>query len=369
MTARPGIALVLVLLVLLLIELMAAGMIALAGQARLVAAGEARLARADTRAHAGTRVVLLGWDSARYDTLPPLIQAGDAAASGAAGDMSWTTTVERLSSGIFVIRGFAKVGAGAAFSRARVVAVARTLDRAGALAELNAAAASGGPAILAGAARVSASEFLPTGWSGGECPVPDEAVGPASALLTARPPTVGWSATVDGELRTDTTAFPDDSAALGGVRWSQLADIADRIESGTVTPRPPASEDGRCDGSSAANWGDPDRPAGPCADWRPLIFAPGDLRVAGGVGQGILVVAGRLTLSGGFRFAGAIVAGGGLDASEDVRVFGAVRSTGGPLLVDGADILFSRCAVAAALYAAPGARRRIVKDRTFLPPF
>jgi hypothetical protein len=365
MKARCGMALVLAIVVLLLIELMAAGMIALASQARLIAAGQGRMARADARAHSAVRAVLTGFDVARHDSLPLL----HVAPAPGTGDVSWSTTVERLSSGSFLIRAFAEAGVGAAYSRTRAIAVARTLDRRAALRTLNVALASGGPAVLAGGARVSAAESLPAGWSAAGCEVPSEDLGPAGALLTARPPVIGLSATVYGDVAIDTASFPNDSVALGAVRWRQLEPLADRIERGALTPAPPPALEGPCEVTAAANWGDPDRAGAPCFGWFPLIYAPGDLRVAGGTGQGVLLVAGRLTLEGGARFVGVIVAGDGVSIEEGVSVVGSIRSTGGPALLSGGDVRFSGCAVSEALRRAPGARRLILNDRTFIPPF
>jgi len=369
MRPRAGVALALVLMVLLLIEIMAAGMIALATQGRLVVAGQLRLARAETRALAGARAVLAEWDSTRHDTLPPLQLVGEPRGTGRAADVSWSTTVERLTTGMFLIRTSAEAGAGLAWSRARVVAVARTLDRNAALSTLNVAFASGGPAILAGRTRISAQESLPPGWSPESCAEVAEDLPSPAAVLAARTPVVGADVVIDGGMQVDATAFPNDSVALGGVRWSQLEAIADRIVSGTVSPGPPPGTDGACDRTAASNWGDPDRPAGPCADWFPLIFAPGDLHISGGRGQGILVVAGSLTLDGGARFTGAIVAGGGIIVADDVSLHGSTRSSDGPAVISDGVVRVSRCAVATALQRAPGTRRLILHDRTFIPPF
>ena len=38
------------------------------------------------------------------------------------------------------------------------------------------------------------------------------------------------------------------------------------------------------------NWGDPATPTGVCFGYFPIIYAPGNLRISGGYGQGILLV-------------------------------------------------------------------------------
>ncbi|MGQ0560272.1 MAG: hypothetical protein ACT443_00190 [Gemmatimonadota bacterium] len=368
MTTRPGIALVLVLLVLLLIEVLAAGMLALATQARLLAAAQMRSARADAAAHDAIRSVLAAWDSAQHDTLPPGVPIADPAGSGTREDASWSATVERLSSGTFVIRALSEVGAASAFSTARALAVARTLDRAAVLRDFNTAVASGGVTVLAGSTNVSAAQHQPPGWTSDQCEPSTVTQPDPFALLTAVLPVVGPSATVTGPAVVDTTAFPPDSIALGGVRWSELEHIADRLETGTVWPSP-AGSNGACDELAAANWGDPGAPGAPCGRYFPLIFSNGDLRIAGGAGQGILAVAGALTMDAGATFFGVVVARDGISVDRDAVVYGSIRSAGGAALFAGGALLYSRCAIATALSLSAATRRIVPQHRTFLPAF
>ena len=64
-----------------------------------------------------------------------------------------------------------------------------------------------------------------------------------------------------------------------------------------------------CDRDEAGNWGDPTG-GGPCSDLMPIIHAQGDLKITGGVGQGILVVDGDLDAAGGFSFYGLTIVKG-----------------------------------------------------------
>lgn len=350
-------ALVLALLALALVEAMTAGLLVLATQARSVTASELRSRRADNTAEAAVQGVLAGWQRGAFDTLP----AGaivSVPAGPAAPDVSARLTVERLAGATYLVRAQVRVGGGHAFSLARAAAFGRTLDRARLLAESNQALAVGGPALIGNGARLSVADSVCP--SAGPLP-------PAAALRSAGAHLFDASASVAGPIELDSTLAPGDSLALGGVKWSQLADIADRVETGPLTPAP-ALRDGACDPSAAGNWGDPSDPAGACRGYLPLIFAPGDLYVAGGLGQGILVVRGTLTLSGG-HFAGYIVAGQGLTLEAGASVSGAVASKGGLALVDNATIVYERCAVARPAWAAPGTKRLITERRRFIPAF
>lgn len=130
MIKRSGIALVMTIVVLLLIELMAAGMLALATQSRLAADARLRTARAETAAQGTVQIVLAEWATAGFDSLPIGSNARPDFAAGTAGDASWSASVERLGAAQWLVRSRARVGAGRAFSAGSGIAIARTLDTA-----------------------------------------------------------------------------------------------------------------------------------------------------------------------------------------------------------------------------------------------
>jgi hypothetical protein len=99
-----------------------------------------------------------------------------------------------------------------------------------------------------------------------------------------------------------------------GIQWAQLTAMAKLVGTGTVSPAPVVAS-GTCQTSVYTNWGDPARntPAGPCEDYYPILYSPGDLNLLGGVGQGILLVEGNLNVAGGFQFYGPIIVRGDLN--------------------------------------------------------
>jgi hypothetical protein len=129
---QPGIALVMAIVVLLLIEVMSAGMLALATQSRLVVDSQMRTERADAAAMAAAQTVLEHWESGGFDMLDAGVPNRVAAASGSSVDATWSAEVERLGPAMWLIRTRSRVGDGHMYSLGRALAIARTLDAAAA---------------------------------------------------------------------------------------------------------------------------------------------------------------------------------------------------------------------------------------------
>ncbi|MGI9076558.1 MAG: pilus assembly PilX N-terminal domain-containing protein [Gemmatimonadaceae bacterium] len=115
-------------------------------------------------------------------------------------------------------------------------------------------------------------------------------------------------------LAADTTTYFDFG---NGITWSTLVAQANKSVSGTITGVAPSTVGGTCNTSIISNWGDPSRGGTPtpCRSYFPIIYAPGDLNISGGVGQGILLVNGALKVTGGFQFYGPVIVRGDLDTS------------------------------------------------------
>lgn len=85
-----------------------------------------------------------------------------------------------------------------------------------------------------------------------------------------------------------------------------------------------------------------------------VSIAPGDLTLPAGSGSGVLLVAGRLTITGPFDFSGLIVTRNGVQASGGVTINGALLSfqpAGPPASVDLTDValVYAPCTVRSAL--------------------
>jgi hypothetical protein len=117
--------------------------------------------------------------------------------------------------------------------------------------------------------------------------------------------------------RTDSLAA--DSASylhIADAWWADLTRAAHIVlpRDARMTPAPLVSG-GRC-ANSAGNWGDP-AALSPCVDRTPTVYAPGDLTIDGGVGQGVLLVDGQLVIAGPFAYSGQIVARHGIETRAD----------------------------------------------------
>jgi Tfp pilus assembly protein PilX len=356
MSARRGFALLIVLGVLLLIEAMAAGMLALATQARAAANQQLRTARAEAGATLAARTAIASWEANGADTLPSGTIVPLSNATGSEADATWAATIERVQSQ-FVMRAQGRVGGALIYSKAQVIALARMLDRSAVLAELDAAVKSGGAVLLTGSAMVrdrdSTCSALPSS--------------PPNAVAAGLAPAMAPTATVVGAIVVDSLLKWPDSTALANASWGDIAAVADRIESGVVMPMPVASS-GACDTTTVANWGDP-APGSPCGAYAPLIYSPGDLTISGGRGQGIVVVAGAFAMSGNAMLKGAVVARDGIVIDGHATLDGAALSRRGYVLIQDAELTYSPCELRRALAATRATRRLLPQKRRYLPVF
>lgn len=120
--------------------------------------------------------------------------------------------------------------------------------------------------------------------------------------------------------------------------------------SGSGTPAPNEAS-GACLVSDPWNWGDPDQPWRPCGPHLPLRSAGSDLVVSGGVGQGMLVVDGDVTLAAGTRYFGLVIARGGVSL-EGGSVFEGMALAGSGLhIAPGSRVRGSTCWAVRALAA------------------
>jgi len=127
------------------------------------------------------------------------------------------------------------------------------------------------------------------------------------------------------EVAPDSTSLAAKVAALAPLATKRFPDGAALPFVG------PVEGGGHCDRGAVTNWGDP-AAGSPCRSYLPVVHAPGNLSIGGGRGQGILLVEGDLTVSGGFHFAGVVFVLGRF------AVEGAGGSVAGSVLASTADL-------------------------------
>ena len=366
-SGRPGIVLfATVLLVTVLAVTLAAGA-CLALRGLVVARARSDALRARMAAESTVRTTVALWRASDARALPALGRRTLPDPLRLPGDAQGGASVRRLGGDLFLVIGSARAGV----ARARAGALVRVLSPTSFLPSfpggLTADRARLGPSAALGTAGGYAA---PPAWPPTAC---DPAARDSIALvfgsaalpgIVAGDVAIATGATLDGDPPEVERAVPPDTAGFGPLPWAQLARWADRVETGTVFATPTAAG-GACARTAPGNWGAPLDPDSPCADYLPLIFAPGDLRVLGGSGQGVLVVRGRLSLEGDARFYGPVLVAGDIDAAEGVELWGAVRAR----TADWRGALHaSPCVVLRALAAAPGLSRPLRAGARFWVP-
>ena len=230
-----------------------------------------------------------------------------------------------------------------------------------------------GPLDVAGPASINGADTTLAGWS---C---DSSSAALAGVITDDPSQVDSSACAGAGCIAGSPSLSADSVAAdtntyfryGDVGWSDLAGSADKVlRAGSVGGTTPSyNGDGSCNVGDAGNWGDPARASSnaSCQAYYPVVYAPGELRLTGGVGQGVLLVEGDLELSGGAEFFGAVVgrgrlttsgAGGTIVGGLLVANTGALRSS-----VGAGSVRHSSCVLARAL--AGSARPRLSVGRSW----
>lgn len=139
-----------------------------------------------------------------------------------------------------------------------------------------------------------------------------------------------------------------DAPALGLLDLETLLARAPELPDPLGTPAPTEIA-GRCDEADPWSWGDPDEPTRPCGAYHALRARTGATTIAGGVGQGVLVVDGDLELSAGARLYGVVLVTGRLRLTGGARLEGLALAQGGAEMDGGTELVGSVCRAARAL--------------------
>lgn len=375
---RHGSALVIALLGVLLLELAVAGVLYIATQEMLIARAYAQRLRARSAAESGVHTALARWPADSLRVLPSGgVQRVALANAYLPSGASFTAEIERLHGRWFLVRGEGRTAVGGP-PAAHAVALVSMIETGPLWRAFPAAVTAAGDVDIGPSAHIDALQVdaVPPWWSAATCPAAsaaDAVAGLGSLHRPALATSPGSTISVDpaamlagAPLTYRDSALVPGSERIGPFDLDSLASIADRIETGTVHLAP-AWSGATCDSGVAGNWGDPSSAASPCADYMPLVYAPGDLEVSSGAGQGLLVVRGRLRLATGAHFVGAILAEGGADVQG--TILGALRTGTGASGIDG-ELSYNACALWRAFTLAGPFRRPYRRgNRWWLPAF
>ncbi|HEX7118713.1 MAG TPA: hypothetical protein VF212_08000 [Longimicrobiales bacterium] len=344
---RPGVALVLAVFVLLALGTTSLGLLFISTQEVWIARSGERATRARWAAESAVQAALADWSTRRHRTLPTgtvveVVPGSVGAGDGAPGRV----TIERLAGPLYLVAATVEDSTGA---RAAAAALVRGIGVDELWRSFPAALAARAAPVIDTEAEITAdaATLPPPPWSGALCPA-DAAASLASALgSTDRPAFLRAGLDAPDPGGDGTAPEPDEDAPLSRVGPLSLADlraIADVTVDGAVRPAPRTLGDA-CDTSAAANWGAPLEPDTPCGGRFPVIYAPDDLVMTGGSGQGLLIIDGDLVLAGDAQFFGAVHVSGTLILRDDAVIRGAavVAGDAATRLEDAARIEYRAC--------------------------
>jgi hypothetical protein len=359
---RPGFALAIALAAIVIIGAIITGMFFASTQEYRMSRNTALQARALTTSEFGLNSILTvgagNWDP-----------AWNTAANGPVGTIGYasndggidTVRVTKTGDAMFLLTSTGRVGpASGAQSRHRIGAMVTLaipqLKMLGAL-------TTQGQVKLGGTAFLSGIDSTVPDWG---CPPASPGVPGLAMPDTSKLTTVGGCAGLNCIAGTP-KVVQDTTAALSstyfsfgpGLDWAALTGMANKTYSSgaTVNGLAPSVSGSVCNTSDQSNWGDPKHTTTLCQSYFPIIHATGDLKITGGVGQGILLVDGDLSVAGGAEFFGPVIVKGSLKSSGTGGHFnGGVMAANVDLeqstLLGNAVVNFSSCALTKALAGA-----------------
>jgi PilX N-terminal len=344
-----GIALAIAMFALVVIGGLVAGAMFVATQEQRIGRNTLQHQAAFTAAEAGTQDAVLNWNTG-YDSLHT---GGQIATRATAPDgQGWyRRTIQRLGTDMFLVRtdGFNRDST----SRSRVGMLIRLKPLAF---NINAALKTQGALKIGGSSYINGQDTPPSNWA--DCPdtvasLPGIRVPDPTEITTAG---CGSYSCVDGnpKVQKDTTITQASLTTVGDIPFDSLEQFANKFITTGGTVQPSLNGDGTCNTGDLYNWGDPLVPTAPCGSYFPIIWASGGVHLTGNYGQGVLIVDGDLTVTGGFEFYGPVLIKGTLNTQGTGGHFnGGVIAAN--INLDQSDVLgnavinFSSCALMKAL--------------------
>ncbi|HSE68381.1 MAG TPA: hypothetical protein VLB12_15435 [Gemmatimonadales bacterium] len=354
-TDERGMALLLAMLAIVVIGAVVSGTF-FAGRMEMVSGRNSVYAvQASEAAEAGLAAAFSPWDRNWNNIAVGVDQVLPTVVISGPTRVQYTTTVRRMQGGSYLIR-----SVGQKLDRSGNVLATRMLAKIGKLvpagsASVDAAVTTMDAVTVSGNTVVDGHDTVPPGWDPNACGAPNDAAGIQTGSTVS---TNGTTHVIDGEppsVQNDTTLT---NATFQGPFNSFLGSRTHTITNSNPPATTPTASGGVCNKSDIYNWGEPRRGGAAvveCEDYFPIVyFGAGTLKLQGGYGQGILLVAGDLWMSGGFEFVGMIIVLGEVRTTgTGAKVTGAVLSNNfyGEQTTLGGDpaLRYSSCAIGAAL--------------------
>lgn len=358
-----GIALLLSMVGLVVVGAMVTGVFASGILEHRVGDNTRRVEQAFSAAEQGLSETIATWQPTTFNTVPV---GGTVPIAGTTpgGSGSYAGRVVRTGAEMFMVDVVGRDAVSGARQRlgAFVKLVPINID-------IQAALTTRGQAKIGGSVSISGVDEQ--SWTG--CPLPGDTESgirtPDASQLDFVGGCSGASCVVgDPPVEEDPTVDDDTFFDYGELDWDDLVAMSNKVLTGTnyTGMQPSTTAGGQCDFADILNWGEPwEPPAVPeCFNYFPIIYAPGDLSVQTGRGQGILLVEGDLNANGNFEFYGPVIVKGRLKTAGTGNHFeGGVLAANADLddssVLGNAVVTFSRCAIARATQgSAPGSMLR-----------
>lgn len=275
-----------------------------------------------------------------------------------------TVRVTMLNSELYQVQSEASAGTGGGARHASTRRVSEVVRVIGPIFNVRGALTVRGATKIGGSSLINGYDDNPAGWT---CDPEGSAMPGIATPDPSKITTSGCNnlSCVSGEpkILKDSVAAKDETYFdYGDAEWADLVSMANIVVTTDLSPAP-AWSNGVCTTSLKSNWGDVERmnPARPCEKYFPIIYYPGNAKLTGGTGQGILLVEGDLLVQGQFKFFGPVIVRGRLKTEGTGGHFnGAVMAANVELeensLLGNAVVNYSACAVETAMRAAGRAR-------------
>ena len=370
-TDRRGIALALALFAMVIATLLITAVFYIARAEQRMGNNRIATTQAREAAEAGLSALLGNWNTGTYNTMatggvltvPQTTVGGTASYSGSLRRMTPTTF-------LIQVEGAYRV-AGQIVTRRQLARIVRLNQPS---INMHAAVTTRVGITVSGSSQISGRDSVPAGW-GGECQPPgptQPGIRDSSGNVTTSGACSGASC-IEGSPRVqaDPSVNTGTFNQFGDLDFADLAAMADKVVSGTIVGIAPTTNLGppvSCRTGDLANWGDPLNPAGVCGNYFPIIYAPGDVRLGGGWGQGILLVGGDLEIAGGTEFYGPVIVQGHIRSTgTGGHIFGGLMAANADfsvsLLSGNSVVNFSTCAINRALRGS--SRAKAIRERSW----
>lgn len=377
LTSRPGFALPVAIGSMVVIGMLIAGVFFTATQENRIGGNTLNQERAFRAAERGVNYVYGNWKNTTMNAMTVGATTSFIYDSMATKGVTDTVQVTRLNNNTYWLLSTGVAGSltlpgGARHRTGMIVRVSPlTINFLGAL-------TLRGDVSIGGSSYTSGVDQPPTGWPCPPAGVTQPGLATSSMSNVNTQGCNGFTCIAGSPSVLVTQAVNDTNTYFtynDGATWATLTGAASLAFTGdqTFTSIQPSTDNGQCNTSDVTNWGDPNRatPAGPCESYFPIVYFAGTssttIHIAGGVGQGILLVDGNLVVDGGFTWYGPVIVRGSLTTQGTGAHF-----NGGVMAYDvnlnqntvlgNATINYSGCANAAATSANALVRRMALRS-------